>query len=136
MANYTASTRSNYFRVIDADRFTSWCAKRNLTFWTKTLEAAGTFYAMSAETGDCDGWPFFDIDDDCEINFVAEIAQHLDPRDVAIIYEIGAEKLRYLTGYAIAIHPDGRTVSLNIVDIYALARAAFGPTINITDGTY
>ena len=53
MANYCATTRSNYFRVKDAAAFEAWCNERNLDFWTKPIDDHGDFYAVSADTGDC-----------------------------------------------------------------------------------
>jgi len=136
MANYCATTRSNYFRVKDAAAFEAWCNERNLKFWTKMIDELVDFYAVSADTGDCAGWPSYDCDTDDEFNIADELAPHLDPRDVAILFEIGSEKLRYLTGYATAVHADGRTVCVNIQDIYELARNTFGPALGITEATY
>jgi hypothetical protein len=39
--------------------------------------------------------------------------------------EIGAEKLRYLTGVAIAVNHKGRVVQLTLSDIYCKAARAF-----------
>jgi hypothetical protein len=56
MANYSAITRSNYFRVKDATAFEEWCNRLNLEFWTNTPEGeTETFYAITADTGDCNG---------------------------------------------------------------------------------
>ncbi len=136
MANYCATTRSNYFRVKDAAAFEAWCNERNLDFWTKPIDDHGDFYAISADTGDCAGWPSYDSDADDEFDIAGELANHLDPRDVAILFEIGSEKLRYLNGYAVAVHAGGRTVSVSLRDIYKRARNAFGPALGITEATY
>jgi hypothetical protein len=136
MANYYASTRSNYFRVKDADAFKAWCEQRYLEFWTKTIDGMGECYAITADTGDCCGWPSYDIDGDCEFDFTGELAEHLDPRDVAIIFEVGSEKLRYLTGFATAIHADGSTVAVSLHDIYQRAAEEFGDDLTMTEGSY
>jgi hypothetical protein len=138
MANYYATTRSNYFRVKDVPAFHAWCRKRDLEFWTDNEKCGpdGIFHAISADTGDCAGWPRFDHEEDAEIDFAAELAAHLDPRDAAILFEVGSEKLRYLNGDAVAVHPSGRTVSINLNDIYDRSRKAFGRDLNITDGRY
>jgi hypothetical protein len=39
-----------------------------------------------------------DIEDDVEVNVADELTDHLDPRDVAVLLEIGSEKLRYFVG--------------------------------------
>jgi len=138
MANYTATTRSNYFRVKDAKAFTAWCHHRAIEFWIEMRpeSPADDFYAISADTGDCCGWPTYDPAADDEFDFAGELAEHLDPRDVAILFEVGAEKLRYLIGVAKAVHPDGRTISVSLYDIYDRAREAFGPHFRITEGSY
>ena len=136
MANYYATTRSNYFRVKDAKAFEAWCRKRSLVFWRKRVTDVGDCYAITADTGDCAGWPVDDPDQDDEFDFTAELAGHLDPRDVAILFEIGAEKLRYLMGVATAVNPDGQTVRVMLDEIYIRARKAFGTKLTITPGTY
>ncbi len=51
--------------------------------------------------------------------------------------EIGAEKLRYLTGVAIAIDHKGRVIELTLSDIYRKAAQAFRVAENeITQATY
>jgi hypothetical protein len=136
MANYYATTRSNYFRVKDADTFKAWCKERCLEWWTKTIDGIGECYAITADTGDCCGWPSYDIDNDCEMDCADELSEHLDPRDIAILFEIGSEKLRYLVGRATAIHADGSTVSVSLNDIYQEAVREFGSDFNITEGSY
>jgi hypothetical protein len=41
MANYEATTRTNYFRVKDAAKFKRWCTKRGLEFWSAQPGAPG-----------------------------------------------------------------------------------------------
>ena len=137
MGNYYAATRSNYFRVKDARAFKAWCRKCHLEFWTGDQQGDDPdeeFFAVSAGAGD--GWPTFDPEQEAEIAFTAALGAHLDPRDVAILFEAGHEKLRYVFGEAIAVHPDGRTVSVSLNDIYPRARKAFGRRLSITEGTY
>ena len=136
MGNYYATTRSNYFRVKDAKAFEAWCRKRSLDFWSKSIADLGGCYAITADMGDCDGWPSYDSLLDIEFDLTAELAGHLDTRDVAILFEIGAEKLRYLNGVATAVHPDGKTVRVMLDEIYIRARKAFGANLTITPGTY
>ena len=51
------------------------------------------------------------------------LATHLEEGWVAIIQEVGAEKLRYITGFAIAINSKGEIQDVNIGDIYKRAEA-------------
>jgi hypothetical protein len=135
MANFHAFTRSNYFRVKDAGAFKAWCNKRSLEAWTKPIEGMDACYAFTADTGECRGWPSYD-GDDCEIDFTAELAEHLDRRDVAVLFEVGANRHRYIIGQATAINADGRTILINIRDIYGAAAEAFGQDLNITEARY
>jgi hypothetical protein len=136
MANYYATTRSNYFRVKDAAAFEAWCRKWSFDFWTKDIEGCGRCYAISADTGDCNGWARFDSEQDGEIDIAVELAEHLDVRDAAVLVEVGSEKLRYLIGNAMAVHPDGRTVHVILEEIYLRAKKAFGTGINVLHATY
>ena len=132
MANYEATTRSNYFRVKDSTAIKTWCEKRGLDFWTKVDKTTGP-YAISGNDGH---WPSSDPETGDEVDITIELTDHLDPRDIAIFFEVGYEKLRYLTGYATAVHPHGRTVTVSIYDIIEKARDAFGPKMTIGEGTY
>jgi len=89
----------------------------------------GECNAITADTG-CPGWPSYDVED-CEIDFAAELAEHLDPRDVAILFEVGANRHRYIIGQATAIHADGRSVSINIRDIYGAAAGLIEPGMQV-----
>jgi hypothetical protein len=135
MANYTAATRTNYFRVKDAVTFEAWCHKHGLEFWKQAIEGLGACYAITADTFDDHGWSRDDPDTNEPLDVPAELAKHLAPTDVAILYEVGSEKLRYLSGYAIAVAPNGRIVSVSIHDIDEVAREAF-PNLTITAGSY
>jgi hypothetical protein len=138
MANYVAITRSNYFRVKDAAAFQSWAKELDLTVWKAVDNKKQTAFAISADTGDCCGWPQYRYGDDEpeDIDFVGELAAHLDPRDVAVLLEIGSEKLRYLIGTAVAVDSSGKTVTCSLDDIYAKAVDAFGPTASISQAQY
>ena len=56
---------------------------------------------------------------------------------IAALIEIGAEKLRYLTGVAIAVSHNGRVVQLALSDIYRKASRIFRVAESeITQATY
>ena len=137
MANFYAQGRSNYFRVSDSGRFEAFCDKYRLEYWTRETE--GTYikspeenpkkelhYAFTSrdEGGLCtDPEPdeFFDIE-----KFVEELSSILAEGEVAIYQEVGNEKLRYLSGWSLAIHSSGKAVEVGIQDIYQKAKEAFG----------
>ena len=57
----------------------------------------------------------YDFDD-----FTKELATHLKDSEVAVMFEVGAEKLRYVTGFAMALNSKGETRFLNLDGIYTL----------------
>ena len=128
-------TLSNRFRVKDLSEFKVWCEKRSIEFSASDSERKeGPVDNITATQLVLGHWPFCD-EDDTEIDFPAELATHLALGDVAILMEIGLDKRCYLAGSATAIHPDGRTISMALSDIYAMAREAFGPDVTITEAT-
>jgi hypothetical protein len=71
------------------------------------------------------GFPF-DVYDDIlgeyvEIDWEGIFSQHLQDGSVAIIMGAGAEKLRYIHGYAVAFNNKGETEQVHLVDIYKIA---------------
>lgn len=121
MANYVAFARSNYFGVTDPALFQALCTRWNLEMITEDGK-----YGFLCEEG---------LPDDCmppefeqKTDFTGELAALLLPGDVAVMQEIGFEKLRYLVGYARAINHLGEEVSLSINDIYERAKD-LGPNI-------
>lgn len=135
MAQYVATTRSNYFLVRDPAAFEAWCMNRDFEFWTQKADDKTIRYAMTADTCDCYGWSRFSHSEegedtiDCEIDVPAELAGHLADGETAILLEIGSEKLRYVAGTALAVHCTGQTIVISLSDIYDRASAAFGGTI-------
>jgi len=136
MANWYGSSRSNYFRVKDCDAFLQWVEKRGLGFF-KNGEDAALFAIHSGDSTDAGSWPSYDLEADTEIDLVAELAQHLPKGEVAVLMEIGAEKLRYLTGIAIAVNHKGRAAVVSLDDVYRKAARTFRVQENkITQAAY
>lgn len=134
--NYELQSRTNFFRVRDAKRFERWCRFFGLRFW-KEQKIAGCddlFYAIGKDDGE--GWPTTHPGSDQDIDFESELRQHLDPRDIAVSIQTGAEGLRFVDGYAVALHADGRTVQVQLYDIYEKAQMVFGPRVTITEAVY
>jgi hypothetical protein len=136
MANWYGSSRSNYFRVKDHDAFLTWAEGRGLGVF-KNREDTGLFAIHGGESTDDGSWPSYDMEHDTEIDLVAELAQHLPKGQVAVLMEVGAEKLRYLTGAAFAINSKGRVAELTLGDIYRKAARTFHiPESEITRAEY
>ena len=126
MANYYASARSNYFRVKDSQAFEAWVnSVGNLGIFTKD-NAGETLYAIYDNGGDSCGWPSYNFDEDTEIDLTADLAEHLVDGEVAVLIEVGAEKLRYLVGCAVAVNWKGEVEWLNLDRIYDLAEERWG----------
>jgi len=135
MTNWYGSSRSNYFRVKDCEAFLQWAEKRGLGVFKS--ESHAEYFAIYSADNDSGSWPSYDMDDDTEIDLVAELAQHLPKGQVAILMEVGAEKLRYLTGVAIAVNHKGCAAVVSLDDIYRKAARTFRvPENQITRAAY
>src|SRR5439155_25710565 len=80
--------------------------------------------AMISGTPDGDGWPGSRVNDQDEvedIDLAAELAAHLEDGWVAVLMEAGAEKCRYVAGWALAVNSKGETRQVSLEDIYDLA---------------
>jgi len=76
-------------------------------------------------------------EEEIEVDWTSMLAPHLAEGEVAILKEAGAEKVRYITGWAMAIAWDGRTTYIGLNDIYAKAAAEFGvESTSINEATY
>ena len=120
MANYYASCRSNYFKVVDIDKF-----KEQLPAdITVSVEKDGTVCILN-EDADGSGWPCEIYNEDTEEHEEYDIenfiASHLQPGSWCVLQEVGAENLRYLVGYAVAFTKDlEHRHSVSLSDIYKL----------------
>jgi hypothetical protein len=129
MANYTATFRSNYFVVKDAEQFNQFCDEFNLEMITKS-EGGGTLHGF-LNKGNEAGIPLTHLNKESGewegVDFLALLAEHLMPDYVAVVMEVGSENLRYLIGEAYAVNSEGENVSLTLDEIYQRA-AALGST--------
>jgi hypothetical protein len=120
MANYTATARTNYFSVRDVAAFAA-ALPGDLTI---ARNAHGQV-AVLAQT-DGGAWPTATYDDvvgDFRAFDIADlIAEHLLDRQVAILMEVGSERMSYVVGVAVAINSSGERRMVSLDDIYPLAR--------------
>jgi|LFRM01.1.fsa_nt_gb hypothetical protein len=117
MADYIAMIRSNYFQVKDPEKFESFCKNYGLTLF-RCEENEKMFYGFYAY----ESMPDYDAEKEEEIDFPRELSKHLAEGDVAIIQEIGYEKMRYFVGYAVAVNSKGKTVTVSLNEIYEHAK--------------
>jgi hypothetical protein len=129
MANYTSTARTNYFRVKDVDAFNKWIEQFGGIEVVKKTIGLETGFGMLFDDGvpnerwetekDADG---NEHDVDVEVDFMEELAEHLADDEVAIFQEAGAENMRYVNGYTIAINNKKEVRSINLDDIYEVAK--------------
>jgi hypothetical protein len=130
MANYYATARSNYFAVKDEKVFREWTSLIGLTILEPTHHdkvADGVpRYGITPGDGDDSGWPTLryneETDDYDDIDLPGQLSAHLADDEVAILMEVGNEKLRYVSGSAVAVNNQGKSVLLNLGTIYQKAR--------------
>lgn len=123
MANYWATTRSNYFKVKDAEAFKEWLAAwGDLVLMTEEQDGQA-LYGFYVDSGE--GLPSFRLNSETEdyedYDFMAGLAKHLAEDWVAIVMEAGAVKVRYVTGWAVAINSEGHYRRVRLGQIYGLA---------------
>lgn len=151
MADWFGSARSNYVRVKDMDGL-----KAALEPWEIDIQPddedpakdpAKVCFMSENQFG---GWPStteIEVDDpddpdgiiceEVEFDPAVHICPFLEPGQVLILMEIGAEKLRYLTGNAVAYHSDGRRTALSLDSIYTQAAQEFSvPLASISLAEY
>jgi hypothetical protein len=129
MADYIAQTRSNYFRVRNVRHFRQFCTRYSLTV-VRTDEDGKYRYGFLLDgplpTGRTDvkgEW--------IETDFLGELSRLLAHREIAVVMEVGSEKMRYLVGYAAAVNASGERVQISLSDIYRRCQETFGvqPTL-------
>ena len=139
MADWYGSARSNYFRVKDIGKFRDWVKSiPGLVLMESALADKIGLVGIYSEDF-FGGWPDTsrEIDVYYEFDLLTELGKHLVDGEVAILREIGAEKLRYLTGWSGAITNKGKPVYVNLNDIYEKAAKKFKiPNSSIIECTY
>ena len=131
MANYYATARSNYFAVSDEQAFRDWATLLGLeilepTHHDKVADGIRRFAISPSNCGDSGAWPTSlyndDTDDFDDIDVSEQLSAHLADNEVAILMEVGNEKLRYVSGSAVAVNNKGQCATVNLDDIYQAAR--------------
>lgn len=126
MADWYGTARSNYFRVKDEAAFRETFGKVEVEIVTDTQ---GRFGLLARD--EYGGWPSYTFEDDLaagdddepqDFDIVATLSEHLATGEVAVLMEVGNEKMRYVTGRAIAVNGRNETAIVDLNDIYDLAR--------------
>ena len=125
MANYYGQTRTNYFLVKDAEAFKAEMANYEVCVIEQKI-GEETGYGILDEDSDGGGlqWSQFNEETEDYDDLVWEdiIGKHLKDGEVCVLVETGAEKYRYLNGWAIAFNNKGETRRVDTTDIYDLAK--------------
>lgn len=123
MATYYETSRSNYFLVKDIDAF-----KKELEL-IKSLDIKiekqdnKDYVCLISDNENGFAWDVYDdiLGEYVELDWEGIFSRHLQDDSVAIIMGAGAEKVRYIHGYAIAFNNKGETKMIHLTDIYKLA---------------
>ena len=83
------------------------------------------FAVHPGEHRDDGSWPSYEYEEHEEIHFVIQPSAHLAEGQIAVLMTAGAENLRYVTGDAVAVNPQGQVVSISLNDIYLKAARRF-----------
>lgn len=126
MANWCGTARSNNFRVKDVKAFQEALAPFDIEVQVHPAQPQFVMLVGAQEYGDFPSCGFTEDDEEIELDFQKLFAEHLVDGQVAILMEAGAEKLRYITGYACAYTWDGRTAQVTLSDIYQLIEEDLG----------
>lgn len=120
MADFEATSRSNYFAVKDAAAFASWCNRIGLHYEKHDKK---DLYAVFGDYCDHGEWPD-PVEESGE--FTDQLMEHLADGEICVLMQVGAEKLRYVAGFTVAFNNKGECVNLSLSEIYDRARVAFG----------
>lgn len=135
MANYMSSCRSNFFKIGRPIEFMEWIQQfPDLVFDDKAAspdspqDMYGMLYVDNSDGASWPAWRWDEDDNEIEVDFFHEFSEFLAPGEVAIFQEVGAEKLRYLVGYSVAVNDKGEILTLNMNDIESMVQEEWGVT--------
>ena len=135
MANYYATARSNYFAVKDEVVFRQWADQLGLKIMEpshrdKVADSIRRFAITPGDHTDNGSWPdsLYDEESDevHDVDVQEQLVAHLADDEVAVLIQVGSEKLRYVDGSAVALNSQGESVSIDLWYIYELARTLGG----------
>lgn len=138
MADYYGRGRTNIFKVKDISALKTALAGAEFTVEERPDRGADAVSITVSENDGAGSWGQLvytggDDADPTELSVPDIIAEHLQDGQVAVFVHAGAEELRYLSAYSIAVHADGRQVRVDLDDIYQRAAEAFSVDINEID---
>lgn len=124
MANYYGVGKTNSFAVKDIEAFRNEVGEYAVEIAVRE-EGGKTLVTLFDSDDNGAGFPWetwnHETDEAEEIDWADIFARHLVEGWVAIIYEVGNEKYRYLVGVAHAFNSKGESRTINIDEITKLA---------------
>lgn len=125
MANYYESARTNYFEVKNIDAFKEELKGVKSAEIISEEKGGKTYVCILSDYEGGFPWDYYneDTEDYEELDWGGIFKKHLVDGSVAIIIGAGAEKLRYISGYAFAFNNKGEEKRISLDDIYALAES-------------
>lgn len=122
MANYYATSRTNYFRVTDEEKyqeiFSKLSSEAGIEDFSETKDDGSIIHGF----GSYSNIAFENEDDDGNFSDTLSELQKILPEDEAFIYlESGYEKLRYVTGFYIIVTKD--RISSGDIHTHAIEKA-------------
>ena len=132
MSTYYGCCVSNFFKVKDLEKFEEWISKfpELETFGGETKEYVA-FGSMN--TGIPEYMPTDDDEGSIQVEFIIDLYKHLQEGEVAIVQEVGSEKLKCLIGFSVAIDWQGNTKYFSISDVYEWVNNKYGRDISRCD---
>lgn len=135
MADYCCAARTNGFAVKDLPRFREEANSIGIKFDVETAQDGRELVVMLGTEEY--GFPSGEDADGNEIDLFKWLPTHLAPGEVAVVYESGHEKLRYLSGFATAVNAEGAIVQCSITDVLEKAVVVLGARLDrLTNPTY
>lgn len=125
MANYYATERTNYFLVNNEEGFLEDVQTFLGNYEILRKEKDGkTYFAILGDYDNGQGLPdYYEHEGDTfELEWADFFKAHLAEGSVAIIMHAGNEKMRYVMGYAYAYNWKGEVKTIDLRDIYELAK--------------
>jgi hypothetical protein len=135
MANFYEKARTNYFKVKDLVEFKEFI---ELFYDIELLvdERKGSYALLfSEESGVPSQYYHDDKDEYIEVDFIYELSRFITDDSIVVIQAVGSENMRFVSGYAIAVNSKNEQVSININEIYELAKQKFGVN-EISEASY
>lgn len=131
-----AATRSNYFTPKNREVFDAWLKnfhyEEDPEIWegepgSNTI-AFGFYDTIPSSRTPFNPEDAHDYDELHGNEFYAELAEHLEDGQVAIVESVSAEKLKSLGGSATAVHSDGRIINTYFDQLDELVEKEWGVT--------